>query len=78
MEEYIAKKWADFIEKRSDTGQYSSARIYFEDQKKSLQLFYQLFGGKQNKELKITDKRPIVKKRTLFEFIFTRIISLFS
>ncbi len=67
MEEYIAKKWADFIEKRSDTGQYSSARIYFEDQKKSLQLFYQLFGGKQNKELKITDKRPIVKKRTLFE-----------
>ncbi len=70
MEEYIAKTWANYISKKSDTGSYENERTFFINNKNSLTLFYHLLGGKKAKELKITDKRPMIKARTLFEKIF--------
>lgn len=68
MEEHIGKVWHTYINKKA-TNSHVSHRVFFEKKKKALTVFYHLLGGDKAKELKITDKRPLLKKRTLMEKI---------
>lgn len=66
MEEHIGKVWDKYISKKA-TKSYDEQKVYFQDLKKSLKIFYHLLGGDKAKDILITDKRPIFKHRTLIE-----------
>lgn len=68
MEEHIGKVWDKYISKKA-TKSYDEQKVYFQDLKKSLKIFYHLLGGDKAKDILITDKRPIFKHRTLIEKI---------
>ena len=68
MEEVIGKVWDKFIVKRVSKS-YENEKVFFIDKKKSLKIFYHLLGGDKSKEILITDKRNILKKRNLLEKI---------
>ena len=67
-EETIGKFWNRFLDKSTDKS-FKEAAVSFEQISKSLKLFYHLLGGEKGKDLHITDKRFIQKKRTLLEKI---------
>ncbi|WP_419773478.1 nitric oxide reductase activation protein NorD [Halarcobacter sp.] len=62
MEEYIGKVWDKYITKKARKN-FEEQTVFFEDNKKALRIFYHLLGGDKTKELYITDKRSILKKR---------------
>lgn len=62
MEEYIGKVWDKYITKKARKN-FEEQMVFFEDNKKALRIFYHLLGGDKTKELYITDKRSILKKR---------------
>ena len=66
MEEHIGKVWHKYISKKAIKS-YDEQKVYFQDLKKSLKIFYHLLGGDKAKDILITDKRPIFKQRTLIE-----------
>ena len=66
MEEHIGKVWHKYISKKAIKS-YDEQKVYFQDLKKSLKIFYNLLGGDKAKDILITDKRPIFKQRTLIE-----------
>lgn len=66
MEEHIGKVWHKYISKKAIKS-YDEQKVYFQDLKKSLKIFYHLLGGDKAKDILITDKRPIFKQRTLME-----------
>lgn len=66
MEEHIGKIWHKYISKKAIKN-YDEQKVYFQDLKKSLKIFYHLLGGDKAKDILITDKRPIFKQRTLIE-----------
>jgi nitric oxide reductase NorD protein len=68
MEEHIGKVWHKYISKKSSKT-HETQRVFFLTKKRALTLFYHLLGGHQAKELKITDKRPLLKQRTVIEKI---------
>lgn len=68
MEEVIGKVWDKFIVKRVSKS-YENEKVFFIDKKKNLKIFYHLLGGDKSKEILITDKRNILKKRNLLEKI---------
>ena len=67
-EETIGKYWNRFLDKNTDTT-FKDAAVSFDDISKSLKLFYHLLGGDKAKDLHITDKRIIEKKRTFLQKI---------
>ncbi|HIP20041.1 MAG TPA: VWA domain-containing protein [Sulfurimonas sp.] len=67
-EETIGKYWNRFLDKNTDTT-FKDAAVSFDDISKSLKLFYHLLGGDKAKDLHITDKRVIEKKRTFLQKI---------
>ena len=66
MEEHIGKVWHKYISKKAIKS-YDEQKVYFQDLKKFLKIFYHLLGGDKAKDILITDKRPIFKQRTLIE-----------
>jgi nitric oxide reductase NorD protein len=66
MEEHIGKVWHKYISKKAIKS-YDEQKVYFQDLKKILKIFYHLLGGDKAKDILITDKRPIFKQRTLIE-----------
>ena len=66
MEEHIGKVWDKYISKKAAKS-FDEQKVYFQDLKKSLKIFYHLLGGDKAKDILITDKRPIFKHRTLIE-----------
>lgn len=66
MEEQIGKVWDKYIIKKANNS-FLEEEVYFLDLKKSLKIFYHLLGGDKAKDLQITDKRSILKKRTFIE-----------
>lgn len=66
MEEAIGKVWNKFLVKKV-TRTYEDQKVLLKDKKKSLKIFYHLLGGDKSKEILITDKRNILKKRNLLE-----------
>lgn len=68
MEEAIGKVWNKYIVKKAIV-QHVEAKVFFNDKKKSLKIFYHLLGGDKAKQILVTDKREIFKKRNLLEKI---------
>jgi len=68
FEESIGRVWDKFLNKRVNKF-YESERVYFNDIKSQLTLFYHLLGGDRAKELQITDKRYIKTSKTLLQKI---------
>ncbi|NQY20403.1 MAG: VWA domain-containing protein [Campylobacteraceae bacterium] len=68
MEEVIGKVWDKFIIKKVNKS-YEKQKVLLKDKKKSLKIFYHLLGGDKSKEILITDKRNMLKKRNLLEKI---------
>jgi nitric oxide reductase NorD protein len=66
MEDSIGKVWDKFLSKKVNKA-HENERVFFDDHKSTLKLFYHLLGGEKAKELQITDKRPIQTKRSLLE-----------
>lgn len=66
MEEHIGKVWDKYIIKKAIKS-HDEQKVYFQDLKKSLKIFYHLLGGDKAKDILVTDKRPIFKQRTLIE-----------
>ena len=66
MEEHIGKVWDKYISKKAIKS-HDKQIVYFQDLKRSLKVFYHLLGGDKGKDILITDKRPMYKKRTFIE-----------
>ena len=68
MEEAIGKVWNKYIVKKAIV-HHEEQKVFFNDKKKSLKIFYHLLGGDKAKQILVTDKREIFKKRTMLEKI---------
>jgi nitric oxide reductase NorD protein len=68
FEESIGKNWDKYITNKVHKT-HEQSKVYFNDLSKQLIIFYHLLGGDQAKELKITDKRYIKRKKTFLEKI---------
>ncbi|MDD2266786.1 VWA domain-containing protein [Sulfuricurvum sp.] len=66
MDEKVGKFWDHYVTKKASR-LFKDEAVLFENNAKTLKIFYHLLGGEKGKELHITDKRFINTSRTLLE-----------
>jgi len=66
FEESVGRVWDRFLNKKVTKSQ-DAYRVQLQDMQHSLAVFHRLLGGEKAKDIEITDKRYIQRKRTLLE-----------
>lgn len=67
-EEDVGKAWDRFLSKKTSFSN-KEAQVDFTSLSKHLKIFYHLLGGDKGKELKITDKRDVIRARNFLQKI---------